>query len=152
MSKIWVADYIAERLVALGVDTAFVVTGGAAMHLNDAIGKSPALRKIYCHHEQAAAMAAESYARIANKPALVNVTAGPGGINALNGVFGAYTDFVPMIVLSGHVRRETSRSFKPIPGLRQLGDQEADIVSDGSVHHEIRPALTQRIGHCLSCR
>jgi acetolactate synthase-1/2/3 large subunit len=129
MSKIRVADYIVERLAALGVDTAFVVAGGAAMHLNDAIGKSPALRKIYCHHEQAAAMAAESYARIANKPALVNVTAGPGGINALNGVFGAYTDSVPMIVLSGHVRRETSRSFKPIPGLRQLGDQEADIVS-----------------------
>jgi acetolactate synthase I/II/III large subunit len=129
MSKIRVADYIAQRLVALGVDAAFVVTGGAAMHLNDAIGRAPALRKIYCHHEQAAAMAAESYARIANKPALVNVTAGPGGINALNGVFGAYTDSIPMIVISGQVKRETSRSFNSVPGLRQLGDQEADIIS-----------------------
>ena len=129
MSKIRLADYIVDRLAALGVDTAFVVTGGASMHLNDAIGRSPALRKVYCHHEQAAAMAAESYARIANKPAIVNVTAGPGGINALNGVFGAYTDSIPMIVISGHVKRETSRSFNPVPGLRQLGDQEADIIS-----------------------
>lgn len=129
MKRMRVADFVAERLLALGVDTAFVITGGAAMHLNDAIGRSPALRKIYCHHEQAAAMAAESYARIANKAALVNVTAGPGGINALNGVFGAYTDSIPMLVISGQVKRETLRAFNPAPGLRQLGDQEADIIA-----------------------
>jgi acetolactate synthase I/II/III large subunit len=129
MSKIRVADYIVERLAALGVENSFVVAGGASMHLNDAIAKSPALTKVYCHHEQAAAMAAESYARITNKPAIVNVTAGPGGINALNGVFGAYTDSIPMIVISGQVKRETLRAFNPIPGLRQLGDQEADIIS-----------------------
>ena len=124
-----VADFMAERLAYLGVDTCFLVTGGGAMHLNDAIGGNPDFQKIYCHHEQGAAMAAESYARIANKPALLNVTTGPGGINALNGVFGAYTDSVPMIVVSGQVKRETCLGFNPVPGLRQLGDQEVDIIS-----------------------
>ena len=124
-----VADFVVNRLAYLGLDTCFLVTGGGAMHLNDAIGASPSFNKIYCHHEQGASIAAEAYARIANKPALVNVTAGPGGINALNGVFGAYTDSIPMVVVSGQVKRETSLSFNPIDGLRQLGDQEVDIVS-----------------------
>ena len=124
-----VADYIAERLVFLGIDTCFLVTGGGAMHLNDAIGGNPNIRKIYCHHEQGAAMAAEAFARIANKPALLNVTTGPGGINALNGVFGAFTDSIPMIVVSGQVKRETCLSFNPVAGLRQLGDQEVDILA-----------------------
>ena len=128
MSEIRVADYIARRLAALGVDTCFLVTGGGAMHLNDAIGGTPGLRKIYCHQEQSAAIAAEGYARIVGKPALVNVTAGPGGINALNGVFGAFTDSIPMVVVSGQVKRETLRTFQAVPGLRQLGDQEVAIV------------------------
>lgn len=123
-----VADYIVERLAFLGTDTAFLVTGGGAMYLNDAIGAKDALKKIYCHHEQGAAIAAEAYARVALKPALLNVTTGPGSINALNGVFGAYTDSIPMVVVSGQVKRETMRSFNPIPGLRQLGDQEVDII------------------------
>jgi acetolactate synthase-1/2/3 large subunit len=127
MSPIRVADYIARRLAGLGVDTCFLVTGGGAMHLNDAIGGTPALRKVYCHQEQGAAIAAEGYARIAGRPALVNVTAGPGGINALNGVFGAFTDSIPMVVVSGQVKRETLRAFNPVPGLRQLGDQEVAI-------------------------
>jgi len=86
-----VADYIAARLSFLGVDTSFLVTGGGAMYLNDAIGAEQSIRKIYCHHEQGASIAAEAYARVALKPALLNVTTGPGSINALNGVFGAYT-------------------------------------------------------------
>ncbi len=124
-----VAEYIVARLQALGVDTCFMVTGGGAMHLNDAIGGAPGLTRVYCHHEQSASFAADAYARLARKPALVNVTAGPGGINALNGVFGAFTDSLPMIVVSGQVKRETSRDFNPVAGLRQLGDQEVDIVS-----------------------
>lgn len=129
MSKMRVADYVVRRLNQFGIDTAFLVTGGGAMHLNDAIGMSNTLRKVFCHHEQAAAMAAEVYARVQNKPALLNVTTGPGGINALNGVFGAYTDSIPMVVVSGQVKRETLRDFNDIPALRQLGDQEADIIS-----------------------
>jgi acetolactate synthase I/II/III large subunit len=124
-----VADYIAARLSFLGVDTSFLVTGGGAMYLNDAIGADESIRKIYCHHEQGASIAAEAYARVALKPALLNVTTGPGSINALNGVFGAYTDSIPMVVVSGQVKRETMLSFTPVPGLRQLGDQEVDIVA-----------------------
>lgn len=124
-----VADFIVARLAFLGVDTSFLVTGGGAMYLNDAIGASNSLRKVYCHHEQGASIAAEAYARVALKPALLNVTTGPGSINALNGVFGAYTDSIPMVVVSGQVKRETMLSFNPVPGLRQLGDQEVDIVA-----------------------
>ena len=124
-----VADFVAARLAHLGVDTAFLVTGGGAMYLNDAIGANEFLRKVYCHHEQGAAIAAEAYARVALKPALLNVTTGPGSINALNGVFGAFTDSIPMVVISGQVKRETMLSFTPVEGLRQLGDQEVNIVA-----------------------
>ena len=124
-----VADYIVARLAFLGIDTSFLVTGGGAMYLNDAIGASESLIKIYCHHEQGASMAAEAYARVALKPALLNVTTGPGSINALNGVFGAYTDSIPMVVVSGQVKRETMLSFNTVPGLRQLGDQEVNIIA-----------------------
>ena len=121
------ADYVAQRLVEHGVRHVFLVTGGAAMHLNDAIGRSPALTKIYCHHEQACAMAAESYFRLSNRLAAVNVTSGPGGTNAITGVFGAYVDSMGMIVISGQVKEETLIESSDLP-LRQLGDQEADIV------------------------
>ncbi len=124
-----VAEFIVARLQALGVDTCFMVTGGGAMHLNDAIGGAQGLTRVYCHHEQSCSFAADAYARVAKKPALVNVTAGPGGINALNCVFGAFTDSLPMIVVSGQVKRETMREFNPVAGLRQLGDQEVDIVA-----------------------
>lgn len=98
------------------------------MHLNDAFGAERRMRKVFCHHEQALSMAAEAYARIAGKPAVVNVTTGPGSINALNGVFGAFTDSIPMIVVSGQVKRETSLAFNAVRGLRQLGDQEVNTV------------------------
>lgn len=129
MERMRTADYVVDRLGRYGIDTAFIVAGGGAMHLNDAIGAAKTFKKVYCHHEQVASMAAEAYARIANKPALVNVTTGPGGINALNGVFGAYTDSIPMIVVSGQVKRETMRNFTKLEQLRQLGDQEVDIVA-----------------------
>jgi acetolactate synthase-1/2/3 large subunit len=105
----------------------FLITGGGAMHLNDSIGTS-GLSYICTHHEQAAAMAAEGYARITGKPGILNVTTGPGGINALNGVFGAWTDSIPMLILSGQVKRETCMATYGLSDLRQLGDQEVDIV------------------------
>ena len=123
-----VADYIAERLRYLGCRDVYMVTGGAAMHLNDAFSLSFAGRVHNLHHEQSCSMAAESYARLSGIPAVVNVTAGPGGINAINGVFGAYVDSIPMIVVSGQAKRETMMSTYNIPGLRQLGDQEVDII------------------------
>ncbi len=123
-----VADYIVALLADAGIDHAFMVTGGGAMHLNDALGRDARMELVFCHHEQTCSMAAESFARVTNRPALVNVTSGPGGINALNGVFGAYVDSIPMIIVSGQVKRETLISSYELP-LRQLGDQEVDIVS-----------------------
>jgi acetolactate synthase-1/2/3 large subunit len=122
------SDYVIQRLAGWGVRHIFMVTGGGAMHLNDSIGKAEGIRYICTQHEQAAAMAAEAYARISQSTGVINVTTGPGGINALNGVFGAWTDSIPMLVLSGQVKRETCMSTYGIPGLRQLGDQEANIV------------------------
>jgi len=121
-----ISDYIASELSKIAVNC-YTLTGGGAMHLNDAFSKS-SLNIRYLHHEQSCSMAAEAEARISNKPAIVNVTSGPGGINAINGVFGAYTDSIPMIVVSGQVKRETL--VKTFNGKwRQLGDQEVDIVS-----------------------
>jgi acetolactate synthase-1/2/3 large subunit len=124
-----VSDYIMRRLADEGVRHIFLVTGGGAMHLNDAIAREHRIRYVCCHHEQACAIAAEAYARVTGRLGVVNVTTGPGGINALNGVFGAYTDSVPMLVVSGQVKRETCLATYGIPGLRQLGDQEADVVA-----------------------
>lgn len=122
-----VADLIAETLADHGIRHVFLVTGGGAMHLNDAMGRCRRLEWIACHHEQACAMAAESYFRLTGRLAAVNVTSGPGGLNALNGVFGAWTDSLGMIVVSGQVKRETTVASTGLP-LRQLGDQEADIL------------------------
>lgn len=123
-----ISDYIARFLGDHGVRHVFMLTGGGAMHLNDSLGHEPRIRVICNHHEQACAMAAEGYARIAGRPGVINVTTGPGGINALNGVFGAWTDSIPMLVVSGQVKRELCIGQYQIPGLRQLGDQEADII------------------------
>jgi acetolactate synthase-1/2/3 large subunit len=121
------SDYIFCQLKQWGARHVFLITGGGAMHLNDSIGTS-GLSYICTHHEQAAAMAAEGYARITGKPGVLNVTTGPGGINALNGVFGAWTDSIPMLILSGQVKRETCMATYGLTDLRQLGDQEVDIV------------------------
>jgi len=122
-----VTDYISKRLKEYGVEHVFMVTGGGAMHLNDSLGRD--LKYICNHHEQACAIAAEGYARTANRLAVVNVTTGPGGLNAMNGVLGQWTDSVPVLYLSGQVKFETTIHACPeIKGLRQLGDQEVDIV------------------------
>lgn len=123
-----ISQYIIKKLANFGIDKAFMVTGGAAMFLNNAIGEEKKIKKIYCHHEQSAAIAAESYSRLKKKPAIVNITAGPGVLNSLNGVFGAYTDSLPMIILSGQAKKETSLQFKKIKFLRQLGDQELKTI------------------------
>lgn len=124
-----ISEQIAQWLVEQGITHNFTVTGGGAMFLNQAFGSHPAILSTYMHHEQACAMAAEGFARIAGRPAVVVLTTGPGSINALNGVFGAYTDSIPMIVLSGQVKRETCLDFHHLPDLRQLGDQEGPTIA-----------------------
>lgn len=125
--KMRVADYVTQVLVERGIRDVFLVTGGGAMHLNDAIGRRKELNYVCCHHEQACAMAAESYYRLTNRVAAVNVTSGPGGTNAITGVYGAFVDSLAMVVLSGQVKFETTVRSTNLP-LRQLGDQELDIV------------------------
>lgn len=123
-----VAEYIADFFAGKGLAEVFSVVGGGAMHLNDAFGHHKVLHVTYNHHEQASAMAAECYARVAGKPAIVCVTSGPGAINALNGVAGAYQDSIPLLVVSGQVKSTMTVRQSGLP-LRTLGGQEFDIVS-----------------------
>ena len=130
--KCRLADYVADFLISKGVTHCFSVVGGGAMHLNDALGHREELKVVYNHHEQACAMAAEAYARLENKIAAVCVTTGPGGTNAITGVLGGWLDSIPMFIVSGQVRYDTtaryaSRFTEGLP-LRAVGDQEYDIV------------------------
>ena len=126
--KVKVAKYIADFVAEHGVEHVFTVTGGGAMHLNDAFGHHPKLKSIYDHHEQACAIAAEGYTRLSGKIAVVCVTSGPGGTNAITGVLGGWLDSIPMFVVSGQVKRETTIRARNLD-MRQLGDQEYDIVA-----------------------
>ena len=122
------SDFIAKRLKEkYNTDCVFMVSGGGAMHLNDSFGKY--IPYICNHNEQGCSIAAEGYARVNQKLAVVNVTTGPGGLNCLNGVFGQWTDSVPVLYISGQVKQSTTLASCPDIPLRQLGDQEVDIVS-----------------------
>ena len=126
------ADYVADFLVSKGITDCFTVTGGGAMHLNDALGHKEGLKCTYNHHEQGSAIAAEAYARLNNKIAALCVTTGPGGTNAITGVVGGWLDSIPMLVLSGQVRYDTTarynEQFTDGLHLRAVGDQEFDIT------------------------
>ncbi len=123
-----VADYIFKKLADWGTEYVFLVTGGGAMFLNDAIGCEKRIKYICNLHEQACSIAAEGYARVSGLPGVVCVTTGPGGTNALTGVAGAWLDSIPMIVISGQIKRATCIASYPELNLRQLGDQELNIV------------------------
>ena len=123
-----VSKYISHFLVDNGIQDVFMVTGGGAMHLDDAIGHQEGLHCTFNHHEQACAIAAEGYTRMTGKLAAVCVTSGPGGTNAITGVMGGWLDSIPMFVLSGQVKRETTIWAVPELNLRQLGDQEFNII------------------------
>jgi acetolactate synthase I/II/III large subunit len=121
-----VSEYIFDFLNKKGVDTAFMITGGQAMFLNDAVGKNGNFDIICNHHEQGCTMSADAYGRIAHKPAVALVTAGPGSVNALTGVVGGYTDSSPMIIISG----QSALSFVQYQDktkIRQYGIQGINI-------------------------
>jgi len=122
-----VADYIAQTLATNGVKHLFMIVGGGAMFLNDAFGLEKRIRYVCNSHEQACAMAAEGYARAAERMAVVCVTTGPGSTNTVTGVLGQWLDSIPVLYLSGQVRYDTAVPSTGLP-LRQLGDQEANIV------------------------
>lgn len=126
LSPYRVADYIADFIAGQGVEHVFLLPGGGAMHLNDAVGKHPRLQVVACHHEQAAAIAAEAYCRINENLGVAMVTTGPGATNVVTAVAGAWIESVPLLVISGQVKRADLLRGAP---LRQKGVQEVDIVS-----------------------
>lgn len=123
-----VSDFIAQKLIETGIKHIFMISGGGAMHLVDSVGKNTQLQYICPHHEQAAAIAAEGYARTSGKMGVVVVTSGPGGTNTITGVIGQWLDSIPCLYLSGQVKQETTITSCPDLRLRQLGDQEINIV------------------------
>ena len=123
-----VADYIFSFLADYGVEDVFMLSGGGAMFLNDALGQEKRLRIICNHHEQGASIAAEGSSRVNGKLSVVSVTTGPGGTNALTGVIGEWLDSQPVLFISGQVKFPTTIASVPDLGLRQLGDQEINII------------------------
>jgi acetolactate synthase-1/2/3 large subunit len=119
------SDYVVQELVRRGVRHIFLVSGGGIMHLLDSVGRDPRLKYICNYHEQASAIAAEAYARTSNRIGVCLVTTGPGAVNALSGVIGAWFDSVPVLVLSGQVRTQLLADYTK---LRQFGPQEANIL------------------------
>jgi len=125
-----VSDFIFQHLVEeYGIKHCFLVSGGGAMHLDDSIGHTKDLKYICNHHEQASAIAGEGYYRACGHLAVTCVTTGPGGTNAITGVLGQYLDSIPGLYISGQIKTSTYKHTYPYLNLRQLGDQEADIVS-----------------------
>lgn len=118
-------DYVADFLFDRGVDTAFGVTGGAVVHLFDSIANHDAMQAVFCHHEQAASMAAVSYARATDGLGACMVTTGPGVTNAITGLVGAWQDSIPCLFISGQTRKEHTTYGTP---LRQLATQELNII------------------------
>lgn len=123
-----ISDFIAEYLVSQGINYNFTVPGGGAMHLNVSLGHQAGMTNIFMQHEQAAAIAAEAYYRKSNQLPLVCCTTGPGGTNTLTGVLGAWLDSIPMLIISGQVKYQTTVRSTGLP-MRILGDQEFDITS-----------------------
>lgn len=145
-----VSNYISQKLLESGITQVFSVTGGGAMHLNDALGHQEGLNCLYNHHEQACAIAAEAYTRIQGKLAAVCVTTGPGGTNAITGVLGGWLDSIPMLILSGQVRYDTTARWSGV-GIRAMGDQEFDIVKavDCMTKYSEMVIDPMRIRYCL---
>lgn len=120
-----VADYLMSRLADIGIDHVFLLPGGGAMHLNDGLACEPRITAVPCHHEQACGIAAEAWGRVAGKFGVAMVTTGPGATNVITPVAGAWIESVPMLVISGQVKRTDLLQDRP---LRQGGVQEVDIV------------------------
>ncbi|MCJ7740669.1 thiamine pyrophosphate-binding protein [Candidatus Microgenomates bacterium] len=120
-----VSDYIIRFIENLGVKHVFLISGGGNIHLIDSVGRAKKLKYVCNHHEQACAMAAEAYSRVNGNIGVCIVTTGPGGTNAITGVYGAWTDSIPLLVISGQVKREMLEAGKTV---RQLGDQEINII------------------------
>ncbi|MFC1767477.1 thiamine pyrophosphate-binding protein [Candidatus Margulisiibacteriota bacterium] len=119
------SDFVVDFLAKEGIKHVFGVTGGAVVHLFDSVDRNPEMMPVFNHHEQASALASESYAKITNSFGATFVTTGPGCTNAITGVAAAWLDSIPCIYISGQARLEHTTRDKPI---RQLGSQQMDII------------------------
>ena len=129
MGLIRVADYIAEFIYStLGVKEVFTVTGGGAMFLNDGLAKHEHIQGVFNHHEQASAMGAVAYAKYKNSYSVAMTTSGCGATNAITGLLDAWQDNTPVFFISGQVKKKETLHNSTL-SLRQLGVQEADIIS-----------------------
>lgn len=126
--KIRVADYIAKRLREWEVETVFMLSGGGMMHLVDSVGRAAGMRAICNHNEQCSAIAADAQARFTGKIGVCYATSGPGATNILTGVVGAWQDSSPVLFLTGQSKSTQTIQGSGIPGLRQFGTFEVDIV------------------------
>lgn len=115
-----------DYLASIGTKTVFLVPGGGNMFLVDAAGRHPEIKCICTHNEQAAVIAAESYSRINKEVGVALVTTGPGATNSITGIAGAWLDSVPILIISGQVKRADINNENLV---RQKGPQEIDIVS-----------------------
>lgn len=120
-----VSDYIADFLMREGIKYVFAVTGGASVHIIDSIANTRGIDYICPQHEQAGAMAADSYSRVTGNLGAAIATSGPGATNMITGVCCAYYDSIPVIYITGQV---TTFRLKRDMGVRQLGFQETDTV------------------------
>lgn len=122
-----VSDYFAQQLKAMGLGPVFMLSGGGMMHLIDAVGEA-GLDYVCCHHEQAGAMEAEGVARATGRLGVCYGTSGPGATNLLTGIVGAWQDSSPVLFFTGQSKRSQTIRSAPVPGLRQFGTFEVDIV------------------------
>ncbi len=120
-----ISDYVIDYLISLGIKNIFLISGGGCIHLIDSIGKNKKIKFICNHHEQSSSIAAEAYSRVTEKISACLVTTGPGSTNTLTGLIGAWLDSIPVIFISGQVKRETIADYSK---LRQIGDQEVNII------------------------
>lgn len=100
------ADIVVRTLAEEGVEHVFGYPGGAVLYIYDAIFKQDKFRHILVRHEQAAIHAADAYSRSSNKVGVALVTSGPGLTNAVTGIATAYTDSIPLVVISGQVNSQ----------------------------------------------
>ena len=121
-----VADYVIEFFENQGVEHIFTVSGGGSIFLCDALAVAKKMKYVACHHEQAASMATEAYARVRQGLGVTLVTSGPGGTNSVTGIAGSWLDHVPHVTISGQVF--LAQTIRNHPGLRTLGVQEINIV------------------------
>ena len=126
--KIRVADYVTRFLEEKQVNTVFLLSGGGMMHLLDAVSRSEKIKYICNHHEQASAMAAESYARVSGKLGVCYATSGPGATNILTGLVGAWQDSAPVLYITGQSKLSQTIQHSGLKELRQFGTFEVNIV------------------------